>query len=498
MMPFITSVITRLDRLVDWFIPADIAADKDRRKQARLFLISHLLGPFIGNSVPLALYYFDPMPKFDIAVLAVSITGFWVFPFVLKHFGHYNFLALLSIQNLIFAILWSCFFYGGVTSPTVPWVLTIPLLSFFYIGDSQPLRIAVLTIFAVNIAVFGGFYLNFPAPHHGIPNQYMEVLGLISTIAAAMYVTMMAVYYAKALASQSDLESVMRGHMTTAKDLRLATTEAVRASSAKSEFLAKMSHELRTPLNAVIGYSQMLLEEAVEDNDPENVADLDRIHVAGQNLLKLVNNVLDLSKLEAGHMEIFNEDFSLQALITATVEKHRQFATSRNNELLVDMEEGAGIVCGDVTKIQTCLSNIVENALKYTEDGIVHVTGALSKSGQKIVIQVSDTGIGIDSKDLPALFEQFAVVDDETSTKYGGTGVGLALTRKLCRMMGGEVTVKTALGKGSTFTMILPQQTEHMIEKQMDINPVPPNAALKTDKIPDYAGDYTEEQRKVA
>ena len=242
----------------------------------------------------------------------------------------------------------------------------------------------------------------------------------------------------------------------------------------------------------------MLLEEAVEDNDPENVADLDRIHVAGQNLLKLVNNVLDLSKLEAGHMEIFNEDFSLQALITATVEKHRQFAASRNNELLVDMEEGAGIVCGDVTKIQTCLSNIVENALKYTEDGIVHVTGALSKSGQKIVIQVSDTGIGIDSKDLPALFEQFAVVDDETSTKYGGTGVGLALTRKLCRMMGGEVTVKTALGKGSTFTMILPQQTEHMIEKQTDINPVPPNASLKTDKIPDYAGDYTEEQRKVA
>ena len=498
MMPVITSVISRLDRLVDWFLPADIAADKDMRKQARLFLISHLLGPFIGNSVPLALYYFDPMPKFDIAVLAISITGFWIFPFILRQFGHYNFLALLSIQNLIFAILWSCFFYGGVTSPTVPWVLTIPLLSFFYIGDSQPLRIAVLTIFAVNIAVFGGFYLNFPAPHHGIPNQYMEILGLISTIAAAMYVTMMAVYYAKALASQSDLESVMRGHMMTAKDLRLATTEAVRASSAKSEFLAKMSHELRTPLNAVIGYSQMLLEEAVEDNDQENVADLDRIHVAGQNLLKLVNNVLDLSKIEAGHMELFNEEFSLHALIMATAEKYQQFASSKNNELLVDLDENVGIVCGDVTKIQTCLSNIVENAIKYTEDGIVHVTASLSKSGKKIIIQVSDSGIGIDSKDLPALFEQFAVVDDQTSTKYGGTGVGLALTRKLCHMMGGEVNVKTVRDKGSIFTLILPQQTKNSMDHGTEEKTIGTIGLPKNSPDPAQYVNDIEEHRKVA
>lgn len=453
MKPFIAKLASKLDNLVDWFIPADIASDKDMRKQARLFLISHLLGPFIGNSVPLALFIFDPTPKFDIDILAISITSFWIYPFVLRQFGHYNLLALISIQNLIFCILWSCFFYGGVTSPTVPWVLTIPLLSFFYIGNSQPLRIAVLSIFAVNIAVFCFVYTIFPAPEHGIRSEDIQVLGLISTIAAAMYVTMMAVYYAKALASQSELEVVMRGHMLTAKDLRIATTEAVRASSAKSEFLAKMSHELRTPLNAVIGYSQMLLEEAIDEGDTENVADLERIHLAGQNLLKLVNNVLDLSKIEAGHMDVFFEEFSFPSLIDATAHKLQSFAQSRGNQLIVEIDKSVRVAFGDTIKVQTCLTNIIENAIKYTEDGVIHIACTLSTNGKRIIVQVTDTGIGIDAKDLPSLFEQFAVVDDQTSTKYGGTGVGLALTRKLCLMMGGDITVRTELGKGSCFTL---------------------------------------------
>ena len=196
------------------------------------------------------------------AVLAISITAFWIFPFLLKAGVPYNPLALVSIQNLIFCILWSCYFYGGVTSPTLPWVLVIPLLAFFYLGSSKSLRVIVMIMFAVNLAMFSSFYLFGHAVRDNLPLAAMQGLGLVSTVAASLYVTMMALYYAKIQASQAEIESEMRQHMATASALRLATEEAERAGAAKAEFLAKMSHELRTPLNAVIGYSQILLEDA--------------------------------------------------------------------------------------------------------------------------------------------------------------------------------------------------------------------------------------------
>ncbi|MBB4066145.1 sensor histidine kinase [Gellertiella hungarica] len=454
----ISKLTNALDHAVDWFIPASIVADKDLRKQARLFLISHLLGPFIGNTVPLALYLFDPQPSWDIAVLSASITGFWIFPLVLRAIGHYHTLALLSIQNLMFCILWSCYFYGGVTSPTLPWVLTIPLLAFFYIDDSVKLRYAVLLMFALNSIGFGLISYYLPAPEHGIPQAAMQGLGIVSTMAAAAYVAMMAVYYARALASQAELEAVVRHQRTTAQHLRIATLEAERASKAKAEFLAKMSHELRTPLNAVIGYSQMLLEEAEETGDFEDVPDIERIHAAGVHLLRLVNSVLDLSKIEAGHMELFVETFSLRSVVDAVIEDVRPHAEQNGNRLSVSFDPSIPTIRGDQMKTQAVIGNVVRNASKYTHGGTVELVCSPSTlpTGAAVRIEVRDTGIGIDGKDLPHIFERFTVVDDETSSKYGGTGIGLALTRELCRMMGGSIQVASTLGKGSTFTIMLP------------------------------------------
>src|SRR5271170_8520474 len=141
-------MIAALDRLVNYFIPPEIASDRDARNRAHVFLVSHILGPFIGNVVPIALFVLDPAPGYQVAVLAISITAFWIFPFVLRAGAPYNPLALVSIQNLIFCILWSCYFYGGVTSPTLPWVLTIPLLALFYVGSSPSMRLAALGLFA--------------------------------------------------------------------------------------------------------------------------------------------------------------------------------------------------------------------------------------------------------------------------------------------------------------------------------------------------------------
>lgn len=447
-----------LNDLVDWFIPAGIAADREMRKQARLFLISHLFGPFIGNVVPLALFVLDPAPGFEVAVLAASITGFWVFPFVLKAFGRYNLLALLSIQNLIFCILWSCYFYGGITSPTLPWVLTIPLLAFFYLGSAPSLRLIVLGMFAANLAIFGAFSLSGHARPIRLDFAALQGLGLISTVAASLYVTMMALFYAKVLASQGELEAEMKGHLATAAELRRATEEAERASAAKADFLAKMSHELRTPLNAVIGYSQILLEDAADENDAETAGDLERIHSAGQHLLRLVNEVLDLSKIEAGKMELCNEAVDFAALVRALVEDFRPAAARAGNDIFLQIHGEIGAIVCDGGKLRQAIFQIIDNAVKFTRDGQIIVSAGRGSGplGDSVSLHVRDTGIGIAREQIECLFEQFSVADDASNSKYGGTGLGLALSRKLCRLMGGDIHARSTLGQGSVFTIHLP------------------------------------------
>ncbi|HEY5075264.1 MAG TPA: hypothetical protein VII34_11270, partial [Pyrinomonadaceae bacterium] len=222
----LAKLLASLERLVNYFIPAEIAVDRDARNRAHVFLVSHILGPFIGNVVPIALFVLDPAPGYQVAVLAISITAFWIFPFILRAGAPYNPLALVSIQNLTFCILWSCYFYGGVTSPTLPWVLVIPLLAFFYLGSSKSLRLIVMVLFAANLAIFSAFYLYGYHLKNDLPVAAMQGLGLVSTIAASLYVTMMALYYAKIQASQTELESEMRQHMATAAALRQATEEA--------------------------------------------------------------------------------------------------------------------------------------------------------------------------------------------------------------------------------------------------------------------------------
>lgn len=447
----------QLNRLVDWFIPKELAANAESLKQSRIFLISHLFGPFIGNVVPAALYILDPTPGFDVAVLAASITSFWIFPFILRAVGHYNVLALISVQNLIFCILWSCYFYGGVSSPTLPWVLTIPLLAFFYLGSAPSLRLVVLGLLGLNIAGFYGLdHLGF-AFDNDMPATSLQGLGIVSTAAASVYVAMMALYYAKILASQAELEGEIKDHLATATQLRRATAEAERAGAAKSEFLARMSHELRTPLNAVIGYSQILLEDAEAEGDGQSITDLEKIHGAGHHLLRLVNEILDLSKIEAGKMELFNEDTDMRALIVETVESHRARAAQGGNLIVVEIQDQIGVVSCDAQKVRQAISFLLDNAAKFTINGLIDVSARRKTLDRDIIeIAVRDTGIGISKEALPRLFDKFSTAEDTTSSKYGGTGLGLALTQKLCELMGGGVAVTSETGVGSCFTIRLP------------------------------------------
>ncbi len=453
-----TTALERLNLFTDWFIPDEIASDRENRKQARMFLYSHIFGPFIGGTVPLALYLFDPTPGYDIGVLAISIAAFWVYPFVLRTFGGYNFLAVLSVQNLIFSILWSCYFHGGVTSPTLPWVLTIPLLAFFYVGPSPKMRTIVLSQFVVSLVTFYYFYRNSTNDTGGISLGATQALGLVSTTAASLYVTMMALFYANALASQVELEGEMREHQITASELRQATEDAQKAGAAKSDFLAKMSHELRTPLNAVIGYSEILLEDAVDENDQSSVADLKKIHGAGHYLLKLVNEVLDLSKIEAGKMELFIEPADCAALLQKLAASFEEAAKQRGDRIALDLREPLGTLYTDAAKLGQAVSQLLDNAIKFTVNGVITLEGQVNPTanGDELMIRVRDTGIGIAKEKFANLFEQFSMVGDTSETKYGGAGLGLALSKKLCNLLRGEIEVASEVGAGSCFTIRIP------------------------------------------
>jgi signal transduction histidine kinase len=457
----VTQLIAALDRLVGYFTPPEIAADREACKRAHVFLISHILGPFIGNVVPGTIYFVDPHPGYPAAILAISITAFWVFPFLLKARLPYNPLALISVQNLIFCILWSCFFYGGVRSPTLAWVLTIPLLAFFYLGSSVTLRVIVIVMFVANLTIFAAFSYGYQPVIDTAQLEAMEGLGLISTIAAAIYVAMMALYYAKVHTSQGELEGEMRQHMATASALRKATVEAERAGAAKAEFLAKMSHELRTPLNAVIGYSQMLLEDAQDEGDLEAVSDLGKIHGAGQLLLKLVNEILDLSKIEAGKMDLDLQEVDLAGLLDEVVTEAETLAHKTGNVIVPRIDTNLATAWCDAPKLKNVINQLIDNAVKFTEHGQIEIVAERRPcgTGDELVIHVIDTGIGIAEDKLSGLFEKFSVVDDSSTSKYGGTGLGLALSDKLCRLMGGEISVKSEFGKGSCFTIRLPVST---------------------------------------
>lgn len=455
----LAQIFVALDELVNYFIPPEIMANREARKRAHVFLISHILGPFIGNVVPGTLYVIDPTPGYEVAVLSLSITAFWAFPFLLRAGVPYKPLALVSIQNLIFCILWSCFFYGGVTSPTLAWVVTIPLLAFFYIGSSAVLRVIVIAMFVVNFAVFAGFYAyGYHPTVDRIPVEAIQGLGLISTIAAALYVAMMALYYAKVQSSQGELEGEMRQHMETASALRLATVEAERASAAKADFLAKMSHELRTPLNAVIGYSQILIEDAQDEGDTASIGDLNKILSAGQHLLKLVNEILDLSKIEAGKMELDLQQTDLEDVIDTVVAAAGPAAANNGNTISCRVDPRIGSPICDSAKFQSVIAQLVDNAVKFTENGTIEIVAERYSAGttDDLLVHVIDTGIGIAPDQISGLFEKFTVVDDSSTSKYGGTGLGLALSQKLCRLMSGDILVESAIGQGSRFTVRFP------------------------------------------
>ncbi len=239
--------------------------------------------------------------------------------------------------------------------------------------------------------------------------------------------------------------------------LQEALHKAESASRAKSTFLANMSHELRTPLNAIIGYSEILQEEALESGLKEIIPDTKKIYNAGKHLLTLINDILDLSKIEAGRMELYLENFDLGNLIEEVVATLHPLVEKNHNQLQVSCSDNLGVMYADLTKVRQILFNLLSNALKFTEGGTVVLSATRKPVGDSdwVYLQVSDTGIGMSAEQQYGLFQPFIQGDASTTRKYGGTGLGLAISRLFCQMMGGDITVESRLGVGSTFTVHL-------------------------------------------
>jgi signal transduction histidine kinase len=240
-------------------------------------------------------------------------------------------------------------------------------------------------------------------------------------------------------------------------EIREKNRQLAEASQNKSRFLSSMSHELRTPLNAIIGLTDMMTANAARFGTEKALEPLKRVHNAGTHLLGLINQVLDLSKIEAGKLELAPESVALAPLIDEVIGTAQQLASQNQNRLVVDAEQNLGTLMVDPMRLRQILLNLLSNACKFTKQGDVTLRARrISNGGDWIELSVIDSGIGMTPEQLAKLFQEFSQAEASTAKKYGGTGLGLAITRKLARMMGGDVTVTSEYGKGSMFTVRLP------------------------------------------
>ncbi|RKF07538.1 response regulator [Oceaniradius stylonematis] len=459
-----------IDRWTEALTPEHLRQDIQVYKRVRMFILSHLFGPFLGHPVTIYLFLNDPNPWPHVHILGLSVTLFWFFPIALQFFPRrYELLAITSVANLNFAILITAYHFGGVSSPLLMWFLVVPLLAFFYLGSGVRTSVAIFAQIVIGLAAFYAVYLmNRSFPMH-IPLEEMVDVTMISMLCASLYIFFMASYYASVVDSQSELLKEIDRHQATMDDLTAAKEEAERANGAKSEFLAKMSHELRTPLNAVLGYSEILLEDAELDGNGEQIADLQKISAAGKHLLAMVNDILDISKIEAGKTELFLEDVDLDQLIEEIEVTARPLAAKNTNVFEVIKDGELGTAHLDLTKLRQATFNLLSNASKFCQNGKITLeVKTIEQDGRPMLsMAVHDTGVGISEEALASLFQNFTQAHASINAKFGGTGLGLSLSKNLCRLMGGDITADSVLGEGSVFTITVPMRVEALAPAEM-------------------------------
>ncbi|MBP7779784.1 MAG: response regulator [Acidobacteria bacterium] len=361
---------------------------------------------------------------------------------------------------------WSMMFWSSSAAAALAWAGGATTL----LASADPRESMMLAIMMLAVAAIGAN----PLGSH-LPSAVTFIVVILSPVALEMMAASDPVVRIAGLAVVAGVvalvATVFRAHRELASlirtDLRLsaAVAEAVEARSAaeqasvaKSEFLANMSHELRTPLNAILGYSEMLCEDARAEGAAATAADLEKIARAGRHLLALITDVLDLSKIEAGRMDLHVGAVDAAGVVRQVIDTSETLAAAGGNRLSVEGLETLGTLQTDALKLQQVLLNLVGNACKFTSNGRIRVAGRREPAAPSdwVVFDVSDTGLGMTPEEMSRLFGQFMQADSSTTRRFGGTGLGLAISQQLCHLMGGAITVRSQAGQGSTFTVRVP------------------------------------------
>lgn len=441
---------------VDWFVPREIRQNENDLLMARTFVTLHLLGPAMGHAVTYFLASTSAGATWQFLVTEALVASFFLIPLLLRWTGSLRVPAMVSVQLLVMLSLFGSFFFGGISSPFLPWFLIAMVLGFFYLADHAR---KVLLGVALQLACYFLARVLLGDFPELLEAESLRYANLLSIAAALAYMTLLCLYYEKVMRISTQMEDEAADQRQKLDILRDAMASAESASKRKSIFLAKMSHELRTPLNAVIGYAEMLRENYEDRGDcARKTADLDRIRTAGRHLLALVDDVIDLSSIEADRLELTVEPVLVSSLIQEVVSTATPLTRKRDNRLLVSMPADLGTLELDALKLRQCMLNLLSNAAKFTTKGtiVLSVVRTRTTAGEVMRMQVSDNGIGMTPDGVGRLFDDFSQAETDTATHFGGTGLGLALTRRFCKMMGGDITVSSHRGVGSTFTITIP------------------------------------------
>ncbi len=361
-------------------------------------------------------------------------------------------LAVLLFAGTSFAM----FMGGGVLSPFVGLHALIAVLATIVAGRQAGMTSAALSVLAILAFYFIGD--SEQALRGLVRVSHPDLLAAIAAIAITVVLTIFAV-----LSEATKREAIVQISAATRRletliheeqRAREVASEAVAANAAKSAFLATMSHELRTPLNIILGYSELALEHLEERGDEETAEDLRRVHGAGQHLLGLISDVLDLSRIEAARLELSREPFDLDEMIREMVLSFQPLALRNEDQLSAEVPPGLVVAGLDRTRVRQILLNLVSNAIKFTHNGQIRIRAR--SDGHHVEIAVRDGGIGIPADKQGVIFLPFTQVDPSTTRRYEGTGLGLAISRNLAELMGGSLSVESSPGHGSTFTLRLP------------------------------------------
>lgn len=455
------------NKIINWFIPANSIRGRTNVEIARLFVFTHLFGPIIAQPMGIYLYLISPEISAPLIFMVCGIYSFALLPFVLKWTGNMNIAALISYQGLASASLFGTFFYGGFSSPFLPWLIVSLLLGFFYLSK-KPLL--VIGLFATDLVVFISVLMAYGLPNL-IPVAELRFIGWLSLVSSTVYMTWMALYYARMIALKSELQIEAERYRSTLSELEQARATAEKINLHRSLFFSKMSHELRTPLNVIIGYSEILLEDCEQSDrhGGQSAQDLARINAAGKHLLSLVAKVLDTDQIETDATSIDVSRFTLGELCDDVVANAMPMISKNGSRMVVDCPHRDDFVETDRTKLMQMLINLLSNSGKFTSNGTVTLRLVIEHNSRedRLVASVSDTGIGMSEDVLPRLFQDYIQADASIAKRFGGTGIGLAITRKFSVLLGGEVNVTSKPGEGSCFTVDIPAQLK--ISNEMEL-----------------------------